>query len=160
MVAIIVNGLFAQDDQTGLFFVNQRLEQFGNSQWLQFQIGRCFDQDTAIGANGHGRAQCFLALCHAARHCDDFCGNALLFQAHSFFHCDLVKGVHAHFDVGDVYAGTVRFDAHFDVVVDNPFNGNKNFHESSPLISKLKRLNRLITLTLRKRQLCINFAFG
>ena len=66
LVAIVVNGLFAQDDQTRLFFVDQGFQQFGNGQRLQFQVGGRFDQDTAIGTNGHGSAQSFLALCHAA----------------------------------------------------------------------------------------------
>jgi len=105
LVAIVVNGLLAQDDQTWLLFINQSFEQLGNCQRLQFFCR--FDQDSAIGTNGHGGAQCFLALCDAARHSDDFSGNALLFQTHRFFDCNFVKRVHAHFDVGNVHARAV-----------------------------------------------------
>ena len=39
LVGIVVDGLFAQDDQAGLFFVDQRGQQFGHGQRLQFGIG-------------------------------------------------------------------------------------------------------------------------
>jgi hypothetical protein len=51
------------------------------------------------------------------------------FQAHGFFHGDLVEGVHAHLHVGDVDAGAVGLDAHLDVVVHHAFDGHKNLHD-------------------------------
>jgi hypothetical protein len=63
-----------------------------------------FHQDGAVGADGHGGAQGFLALGHAAGDGDHFGDHALFFQAHGLFDGDLVKGVHAHLDVGDVHA--------------------------------------------------------
>jgi hypothetical protein len=63
-------------------------------------------------------------LGHAARDGDHFGGHAFFFQAHGFFDGDLVKRVHAHFDVGNIYTGVVRLDADLDVVVDYAFNGD------------------------------------
>ena len=45
LVAVVVDRLFAQDDQTWLFLVDQGLEQLGNGQRLQFSFG--FHQDGA-----------------------------------------------------------------------------------------------------------------
>jgi hypothetical protein len=33
LVAIVINGLLAQNDELRLLFVDQRLEQFGHGQW-------------------------------------------------------------------------------------------------------------------------------
>ena len=140
LVAIVVNGLLTQDDQARLLFVNQGFEQFSHRQWLQLFGG--FNQDGAVSADGHGGAQCFLTLRNSARDGDHFSGKALLFQTNGFFNSNFIKGVHAHFDVGDIDACAVRFDAHLDVVVNNPLHGHKYFHESSPLISKPKRQTR------------------
>src|SRR3990167_3921492 len=126
LVAVVVNGLFAQDHEAGLFLVHQRLEQLGHGQGLQFFGG--FHQDGAVRADGHGRAQGFLALGHAAGDGDDFGDDTLLLQAHGFFHRDLVKRVHAHLDVGQVHAGLVCLDAHLDVVVHHAFDGDDNLH--------------------------------
>ena len=60
LVAVVVDGLFAEDDEAGLFFVDQRLEQLGHGQRLQLVVG--FDQDGAVGTDGHGGAQGLLAL--------------------------------------------------------------------------------------------------
>jgi hypothetical protein len=90
----------------GLLLVHQGLEQLGHGQGLQF-FSR-FDQDGAVGADGHGGAQGFLALRDAAGHGDDFGGDALFLQAHGLFDGDFVKRVHAHLDVGDVHPAAVR----------------------------------------------------
>jgi hypothetical protein len=92
LVAVVVNGLFAQDDQTGLLFVHQSFEQFGHGQRLQFQVSGGLDQNAAVGTDGHRGAQGFLALGHAARDSDDFGSKTFFFQAHGFFDGDLVKG--------------------------------------------------------------------
>jgi hypothetical protein len=130
LVAVVVNRLLAQNDQARLLFVDQSLEQLGHGQGLQIQIGWGLDQNAAVGTDGHGGAQGFLALGHAARHGNHFAGQAFFFQAHGLFDSDFVKGVHAHLDVGNVHTGTVGLDAHFDVVVHHPLHGNQNFHES------------------------------
>ena len=150
LVAIVVNGLFAQDDQARLFFVNQGFEQFGHRQWLQFFCG--FNQDGAVGADGHGGAQCFLTLRYAARNSDHFSGKALLFQSNCFFHSNLIEGVHAHFDVGDIDARAVRFDAHLHVVINNPLHGHKNFHCQ---ISKKKTGSLIIDSNVYAESLCL-----
>ena len=59
-----------QDNQLRRFLVHKRLEQFCHGQRLQFGIG--FHQNGAVGPDGHGRAQGFLASRRAAGHRDDF----------------------------------------------------------------------------------------
>ena len=44
---------------------------------------------------------------HAAGDGDDLGGHALFLQPHGLFDGDLVEGVHAHLDVGDVDARAV-----------------------------------------------------
>ncbi|MCY1211259.1 hypothetical protein D9M72_229690 [compost metagenome] len=94
--------MLAEDDQLRLFLVDQCLEQLGHGQRLQLFGG--LDQDAAIGADGHRGAQGFLALGITARDSDDFGHEALFLQANRFFDSDLVEGVHAHLDVGQVDA--------------------------------------------------------
>ena len=130
LVAVVINGLLAQNDQAGLFFLHQHLEQFGHSQRLQLDSG--LDQDGAVGANGHRGAQGFLALRDAAGHSDHLGDDALFFQANSLFDSNFVKGVHAHFDVGDVDARAVGLDPHLDVVIDHAFNAYQDFHAAAP----------------------------
>jgi hypothetical protein len=105
LVAVVVDGLLAQDHQLRLFLVDQGLEQLGHGQRLQLGVG--LDQDGAVGADGHGGAQGFLALRDAAGHGDHFGDHALLLQAHGLFDGDFVEGVHRHLDVGDIHARAV-----------------------------------------------------
>jgi hypothetical protein len=70
--------------------------------------------------------------CHAAGDGDDFGRHALFLQPHRLFDGDLVEGVHAHLDVGDVHPRAVRLDADLDVVVDHAFDGDKNLHAPLP----------------------------
>ena len=60
LVAIVVDGLFAQDDEAGLFLVDQGFEKFGHGQGLQ--LFGSFDKNSTVGTNRHGGAQRFLAL--------------------------------------------------------------------------------------------------
>jgi hypothetical protein len=46
-------------------------------------------------------------------------------QAHRLFDGDLVEGVHAHLDVGQVHAAAVGLDADLDVVVHHAFDGDE-----------------------------------
>ena len=59
LVAVIVDGLLAQNDETGLLFIEQRLEQFGDGQRLEFFFS--LHQNAPVGTDGHGGAQGFLA---------------------------------------------------------------------------------------------------
>jgi hypothetical protein len=106
LVAVVVNGLLAQDDQAGLLYVHQGFEQFGHGQGLQLGVA-AVHQDRAVGTNGHRGAQGFLTLAHTARDSNHFRDHALLLQTHRFFHSDFVKRVHAHLHVGDVHPRAV-----------------------------------------------------
>jgi hypothetical protein len=66
--------------------------------------------------------------CARRRHGDHFGDHALFLQAHRLFDGDLVERVHAHLHVGDVHPGAVALDAHFDVVVDDPFDRDQDLH--------------------------------
>jgi hypothetical protein len=92
----------------GCSLSQRALQELGDGQRLQFDIG--FDQDAAVGADGHGGAQGFLAGGDAAGDGDDFGGDAGFFQANGFFDGDFVEGVHAHLDVGQIDARTVGLD--------------------------------------------------
>ena len=109
-----------------MLLVDQGLEQLGHGQGLQLLIG--LDQNTAVGADGHGRAQGFLALGHAAGNGDDFGHDTLFLQAHGLLDGDFVEGVHAHLDVGDVHTRVVRFDADLYVVVHHALDGDQYLH--------------------------------
>jgi hypothetical protein len=128
--AIIVNRLFAQNHQTGLLFVGQGLEQFGNGQGLQFLCG--FHQNATVRTNGHGGAQGFLTLGDTARDHHHFCQDAFFFQTNSFFDRDLVERVHAHFDVGNIDASLVRLDPNLDVVIHHALDSDQCLHGFAP----------------------------
>ena len=130
LVAVVVNGLLAQNHQLWLFLFNQCLEQFGNRQRLQFFS--CFDQNRTVCTNGHGSAQGFLALQHAATYSNDFCYLAFFAHPRGLFDGDFVKRVHAHFDVGDINTGAIGFDADFNVVVDYTFDRDQDLHCAAP----------------------------
>ena len=110
--------------------VHQGLEQLGHGQGLQLFIG--FHQDGTVGTNGHGRAQGLLALGHAAGDSDHLGDHTLFLQAHGFFDGNLVKGVHAHLDVGDVHACAVGLHADFDVVVHHALDWDQYLHAAAP----------------------------
>ena len=102
----------------GGFLVAQGLEELGDGQRLQFDVG--FDQDAAVGADGHRGAQRFLAGGDTAGDGDDFGRDAGFLEPDGFFHGDFVEGVHAHLDVGEIDAGAVGLDANLDVVINSP----------------------------------------
>jgi hypothetical protein len=108
------------EDQLRLLLVDQRLEQLGHRQRLQFHAR--LDQDGAVRADRQRRAQRFLALRHAARHHHHFGRHTRFLKAHRFFHRDFVERVHRHLDVGDIHAAAVRFDANLHVVVHHAFD--------------------------------------
>jgi hypothetical protein len=58
LVGVVVDGLLAADDELGLFLVAQGLEQLGDGQRLEVDVG--LDEDAAVGTDGHGGAQGFL----------------------------------------------------------------------------------------------------
>jgi hypothetical protein len=51
-------------------------------------------------------------------------------QTNRLFDGDLVEGVHAHLDVGQIDARLIRLDAGLDVIVDHPFDGDEYLHGS------------------------------
>jgi len=122
LVGIIINGLFADDQQLRLFLVRHGLEQLGHGQRLQFGIG--FHQNGTVSAHGQSGAQGFLALLHAHGNHNDFGGLAGFLQTYGFFHRNFVKGVHRHLDVGDIDIRPVSLHPNLHVVIDNAFNSD------------------------------------
>ena len=126
LIIVAINGLLAENDQIGAFCLYHRFQHFGNAQRLKLIIG--FDQNAAIGTHCQSGANGFLRLCRADRNNNNFvCGSRLL-QAHRFFNGNLTKRVHRHFDIGQINARLVRFDANFDIIVNHAFDGDKDFH--------------------------------
>jgi hypothetical protein len=80
-----------------------------------------------------------IAVRKVSWHCDDLSKHAFFFQARGLFNRDLVEGVHAHFDVSDVYARAVCLDANLHVVVHHAFDWNQNFHFT---LSKIRFLQK------------------
>ena len=126
LVVVGVDGLFAEDDEAGLLFVHHFGKQFGHRQRFGALVG--FNMNGAVGPQRQRGAQLLLGGLGAHGHGHDLGGHALLFPAHRLFHGNFAEGVHGHFDVGKIYIRVVRFDADFDVVVDDAFHRDEYFH--------------------------------
>ena len=141
LVAVVVDRLLAEDDEAGLLLVDERLQQLGHRERLELVVA--LHEDGPVGADRHRRAQGFLALHDAARDGDHFRRGAFFAQPNRLFDGNLVERVHAHLDVGDVDPAAVGFDPHLDVVVDDTFDRNENFHQRG---SCERMINRTIVL--------------
>src|SRR5690606_28697785 len=122
---VAVDGLLAKDDQLRLLLVDNRLEQLGHGQGVQFVSG--LDQDGTVGAQGQCGTQLFLGSGRPYGNGNNFANDAFFLQAYGLFHGNFAEGVHGHLDVGEIDAGVVRLDANLDVVVDHSFDGDENF---------------------------------
>ena len=60
LVGVVIDRLLAEDAKLGLLLVDHRLQQLGDAERLQLDIG--VDVDAAIGAHGEGGADRLLAL--------------------------------------------------------------------------------------------------
>ena len=147
LIAIVVDGLLAHDDEIGLLVLDHALQQLGHGERLDALVG--LDQDGAVGAHRQRGAQRILRFDAADRDGDDLARLAALLDADGFLDGDLVEGVHRHLDVGEVDSAPVRLDADLDVGIDDPFDGNENLHAAivprtlmtgppSPVISHLR----------------------
>ena len=134
LVGVVVNGLLAAQDDLRLFFLADGLEQLGDGQGLQF--GVALDQDGAVGADGHRRAQGFLATGHPGRNGHHFIGNTGFFQANGFFNGNFVERIDRHLGVGYINARAIRLDPYLDVVIHHPLDWNKYLQCCSPLSGK------------------------
>ena len=126
LVGIIVDRLLAGDHQHRLFFVADSLENFRHRQWLDLALG--FHQDAAVGAHRQRGAQRLAGLGRSDGNDDDLGCLALFLQPDRFFDRDLVKGIHGHFDIGQVNAALVRLHPDLHVVVNHPLHGHQNLH--------------------------------
>lgn len=125
-VHVIVDGLLAHDDQTGVFTINDHLEQLGDGQ--RFEIGIGLHQNAAIGAHGHGRAQYRLGFCHADGHDHDFGGGAFFAKAHGLFDSNFIEGIHRHLHALRVDAAVIGLHAGLDVVINHPLDRDHYLH--------------------------------
>ncbi|MNE47459.1 hypothetical protein D3C80_1418690 [compost metagenome] len=121
-----------------LLLAHHGLEQFGHGQGTQRVIG--IHQDGAVCSQRQCGTQ--LLLCAGRAHADHyhFGGNALFLQTNRLFHGDFAEGVHRHFHVSEVDAGTVRLDADFHVVVDHALYSSHYSH-GELLVSGLFQLS-------------------
>ena len=127
LIAIVVNGLLAEDDEVGLLRLDDALEDLRNRERLDGHVRR-LDEDAAVGADGESGADRLLRLCRPHGHDDDFRAAAFFLDADRLFDGDLTEGVHRHLHVGKIDARTVRLDANFDVVINDPLDRHQYLH--------------------------------
>ena len=127
LVAVVVDGLFAENDEAGALRVDDGLQKLGDGERFDdFVAG--FDEDAAVGAHRERGADRLLRFRRSDRDRDDLGDGALFLEADGFFDGDLVERVHRHLDVGKLDARAVGLDSDLDVVVDDPFDGHQHFH--------------------------------
>ncbi len=128
------------NDQAGLLGFDDALEDLGDRERLDLAVG--LHQDAAVGAHGERGADGLGGLRRADRHRDDFGRLAGFLQADRLFDGDLVERIHRHLDVGEFDAGAVGLDPDFDVVIDNPFDGHREFSCFNPSQMRNRRLTK------------------
>jgi hypothetical protein len=126
LVVVVVDRLLAQDDEIGLFLVDQGPQQLGDRKRLQ-RFG-VFDEDPAVRADGHRGPQRLLAGRAPAGDRHHLGQHALLLQPRGLFDGDLVEGVHAHLDVGQVHARAVGLHAYLHVEVRDSLHRDQRLH--------------------------------
>ena len=126
LIAVVVDRLLAEDDQTGLLGVSDGFEDFRHRQRLDRAFG--LDQDAAVGAHGECGADGLGGLLRTDRDGDDLGRLAGFLEPDRFLDGDLVERIHRHFDVAELDAGAVGLDPDFHVLVDRPLHGHENFH--------------------------------
>jgi hypothetical protein len=92
LVAVVVDRLLAQNDQTRLLLLDNGLEDLGYGQRFGRLVG--LHQDAAVGAHGEPGANGFGGLRRADRDANDLAGLALLLEPKSLFDRDLVERIH------------------------------------------------------------------
>ena len=90
LIAVVVDGLLAEDDEVGLLGLDDALEDLGDSERLDGRVGR-LDEDAAVGADGERGADGLLRLRRADGNDDDLGAAALLLDADCLFDGDLVR---------------------------------------------------------------------
>jgi hypothetical protein len=126
LVAVVVDGLLAQDHEAGLFLFDQRLEQLGHGQRLQFFIG--LDQDAAVGADGHGSAQRFRHWATPQETAITSVTTPFSFRRTASSTAISSKGFMLILTLAMSTPLPSDF-THLDVVVHHAFYGYENFHE-------------------------------
>ena len=90
------------------------------------------DQDRPVGTHGQRRAQRFFRLGRTDGDDDHFLGLAGFLQAQGLLDRNLVERVHRHLHIGKLDTGAIRLDPDLHVVVDDPLDGDEDFHFLSP----------------------------
>ena len=117
LAAVVVDGLFAQEDQVGAFLLGDGVEQFGDAERFERFLLGDLDVDGAVGAHGEGGAERVGAFGGAGADGDDvfdWVGFAFA-EADGFFEGELVEGVERVFDSGRFDACVGFVDAGFDL---------------------------------------------
>ena len=130
LIGVIVNGLLAHHHKVGSLASHHGRQQFGNCQWLQTRrLGIIkHHQHRTVSPHGHGRSQHILAHRGAATHGHHLGGHARFLKPNRLLHRNFIKGVHAHFHVGDVHIRAVGLDPNLHVVVHHALYSDQNFH--------------------------------
>ena len=126
LVAVVVDGLLAEYDKSGLLGFGDTFEDFRNRERFNHAVD--LHEDAAVGTHGERGADGLGGLLGPDRGDHDLGRLACFLEPERFFDGDLVERVHGHFDVAEFDAGTVRLDPDFHVLVDCPFHGHEDFH--------------------------------
>ena len=129
LVAVVVNGLLAKDNELRALLVDNGFQQLRDRERLNFVVG--LNQNATVCAHRECGADGLLTLLRADRNRDDFRRSTRLLKAHGFFDGNLVEWVHRHFHVGGLDACLIRLHADFDVVIDHALDGNEHLHRQS-----------------------------
>ena len=125
LIRIVVDGLLAQENETGIFFLRQCKKDLGRGQRFHRRIG--LYQDRAVGAHRQRGAQLLLCIGHADADRNDFDVAAAFLDTQSFLEGDLVERIDAHFDAVQHHAAAVRLDADAHVVIHDALDTNHDF---------------------------------
>ena len=138
LIAIIVNGLLAENDEPGLFSVTMALRIFALHRQL-CAAPSVSTQDTAVGTHQRVSPDRFTGICgwiDAAMISVAFSGFA---RPDRLFDSNFVERIHRHFDVTELDAGTVCLDADLHAITCRPATSraHENFHDRNLVASSL-----------------------
>ncbi|KAF1854083.1 hypothetical protein Lal_00005300 [Lupinus albus] len=130
LVAVVVDGLLAENDEAGGLLLHQRLQHLGDGQRLGGDVG--LHQDGAVCPHGESGAERLLGLGRADGNHHDLGRRTGFLETNRFLDGDLVEGVHREFHVGRLDPGLVGLHPDLDVVIDDALDGAEDLHGAGP----------------------------
>jgi VCBS repeat protein len=128
-LAIIVHGLLAHENQIRAFLVNYSGKKPGHGQRLQCIFGD--KMNGAMGTHGHGGQQHIARFFRANGDSNNFGVGVGFGQLDRGLDAMAVKGVHGHLHIFGIHTAAIGFKAQTHIRVDDPLDGDQNFHCST-----------------------------